>query len=246
MNAPLRNFPHHFRAFTLLELLAVMAIIAVLAALLFPVIGKMRQGANRSASVNQLRQIGIAINLYAQENDGIYPKPDDLPDGGFWAKTISRDTEYLGKGTQWLHQGLVAPGVRYPKPSGELYASKDIRMTYCATGAMCAVASNGLNLTPRNGRKLSLVDNPTRAPLIFLARQRPSKDGYSRTVVQDPRHAEVVGDLAESKAEDTVLFNFDLGPMPVLMAGGHLELIAFSELNDFVKPETWQGRVTPP
>jgi len=227
-------------AFTLIELLVVIAVIAVLAALLVPAGMRMIQGGHRAASVNQLKQIAMALNLYAQENNNTYPKPDDLPNGGFWAKEISRDTEYLGKPTQWLHQTLVAPGVRYSKPGGNFYAQKEIRLTYTATAVMAAFLPGGWP-DHRNGRKLNLIPNPSRAPLIFLSRQRPSKDGYSRTVVPSATHAEVVADRAATTPENTVLFNFDLGLMPVLMADGHVETVAFPQLKEFVQEETWRS-----
>lgn len=228
-------------AFTLIELLVVIAIIAVLASLLVPAGMRMIQGGHRATSVNQLKQIAIALNHYAQENNNTYPKPDNLPNGGFWGKAISRDTEYLGKPTQWLHQTLVAPGVRYPKPGGGHYAQKDIRLTYTATGVMGTILPGGWP-DHTKGRNLNLIPSPSRAPLLFLSRQRPSKDGFSRTVVSSATHSEVVGDLGADKAENTVLFNFDLGLMPVLMADGHIETIAFPQLKEFVRQETWLSR----
>jgi prepilin-type N-terminal cleavage/methylation domain-containing protein len=228
-------------AFTLIELLVVIAIIAVLAALLVPAGMRIIQGGHRASSVNQLKQIAMALNHYAQDNNNTYPIPDNLPNGGFWAKTISRDTEYLGKPTQWLHQTLVAPGVRYPKPGGKFYTRKELRLTYTATGVMGVILPGGWP-DHRKGRKLNLIPNPSRAPLLFLSRQRPEKDGYSRTVVSSANHGEVVGDVAATRAENTVLFNFDLGLMPVLMADGHIETIAFPQLKEFVRQETWLSR----
>jgi prepilin-type processing-associated H-X9-DG protein len=113
-------------------------------------------------------------------------------------------------------------------------------MTYTTTGVMCDMV--GPYLTTKTGRKLSLVRAPSRAPLIFLARQRPGNDGYSRSVVHETGHVEVARDLAARRPEDTVLFNFDLGLMPVLMADGHVEAIAFQQLNSFVQQDTWQSK----
>jgi prepilin-type N-terminal cleavage/methylation domain-containing protein/prepilin-type processing-associated H-X9-DG protein len=57
------------RAFTLIELLVVIAIIALLAAILFPVFGRARENARKSACANNLRQLGTSIEMYKQDFD---------------------------------------------------------------------------------------------------------------------------------------------------------------------------------
>jgi prepilin-type N-terminal cleavage/methylation domain-containing protein len=62
--------------FTLIELLITVAIIGVLMGMLLPVIGKIRESANRASCGSRLRQIGIAAFAYAGDTN------DCLPDGG--------------------------------------------------------------------------------------------------------------------------------------------------------------------
>jgi prepilin-type N-terminal cleavage/methylation domain-containing protein/prepilin-type processing-associated H-X9-DG protein len=57
------------RAFTLIELLVVIAIIAILAAILFPVFAQAKEAAKASACLSNMKQVGIATQLYLGDND---------------------------------------------------------------------------------------------------------------------------------------------------------------------------------
>ena len=63
------------RAFTLVELLVVIGIIAVLVSLLLPSLGRAREQARRTKCLNNMRQIGLAVQMYANANDGWLPAP---------------------------------------------------------------------------------------------------------------------------------------------------------------------------
>src|SRR5262245_12058175 len=74
--------------FTLVELLVVIGIIAVLISVLLPTLGRAREQANQAACLSNLRQLGMAFVMYANDNKG-------------WLPATSRGGPYFAH--DWLH-----------------------------------------------------------------------------------------------------------------------------------------------
>ena len=80
-------------AFTLIELLVVISIIALLVSILMPALANARTQAKRIVSASNMRQIGIAIDMYANDNRGYFPETShgaSNPEVKSWIYTLSK------------------------------------------------------------------------------------------------------------------------------------------------------------
>ena len=92
MRRDLRN------GFTLIELLVVIAVIAILAGLLLPAIAKAKQRAKATACLSNLKQIGVATQMYAHDSEGVLQLDAIIPDPNVTWGTILFTNLNLGSG----------------------------------------------------------------------------------------------------------------------------------------------------
>jgi prepilin-type N-terminal cleavage/methylation domain-containing protein/prepilin-type processing-associated H-X9-DG protein len=91
----MQRYRHSRSGFTLIELLVVIAVIAILAAILFPVFAQAREKARQTTCTSNVKNLGLAVMMYAQDYDETYPPLWYAAGNGHWPNTVR---PYIGQG----------------------------------------------------------------------------------------------------------------------------------------------------
>lgn len=146
---------HRQAAFTLIELLTVVAIIGILAAIIIPTVGSVRRSARAIQCKSNMRQLGMAVLQYADENRGRSP---------------------IG--------GAQNPNPDYPKESAEKISwwqliQKRLSLRFPTAGIdnlfLCPDARASFTLAPRRTYALNLAGGDDTDPILFNQLTAPSQ-----------------------------------------------------------------------
>jgi prepilin-type N-terminal cleavage/methylation domain-containing protein/prepilin-type processing-associated H-X9-DG protein len=245
------------RAFTLIELLVVVAVIAILAAILFPVFARARENARRSSCMSNLKQIGLSMMMYVQDNDEhLTPQANNnanirLPNGdnsptAYWYQMLyayMKNIQILNCPSEttkvWTSGGYestvpVPYGINYVQPA----ACYDAYGSYTKCGVQMAPANAA-------GANLGAIEDPSGTLLIVDSKYYILQFDHAQTAEQAESSGQAGGLGACSHSGSS--YNYagcvsarHLGTANVLFVDGHVKSMQWQTLVGSQSVSSWK------
>ncbi|MGI5818575.1 MAG: DUF1559 domain-containing protein [Armatimonadota bacterium] len=218
------------KGFTLIELLVVIAIIAILAAILFPVFARAREKARQSSCMSNLKQIGLAHMMYAQDYDERLA-PYEVAHGSTYRRAsatydtihpyINNQDVYICPSEEFTWNGhSSAPYTRGEFPAGRGVFRQTMVASYSVVRDMSGVDRVSPAPFPGSGRKLAQFERPAETIIVFETRTGyvGNKAGVGFYDDDTPRPMDASGNVGVMRYRHNLQMN-------VAYADGHVKSI---------------------
>ncbi len=156
--------------FTLIELITTCAVIAVLSAILIPVVSAAKSSASKAKCASNMRQIGIAISLFAQNNHGQFPLSTHSVQNveESWIYTLA---PYL--------QDVDAVRICPADPQGEARLQQNLTSYVLNEYVVVANMDPFGNVSGNSYTNLNRLESPSRTMVAFIASDSMSLGDHS-------------------------------------------------------------------
>jgi prepilin-type N-terminal cleavage/methylation domain-containing protein/prepilin-type processing-associated H-X9-DG protein len=166
--------------FTLIELLVVIAIIAILAAMLLPALAKAKERAWTITCISNLHQMGLGLQMFADENQGYYPESGgDIP----WGQVDPHTHQ-----ASWMEQifQYTASTNIYHCPSNKLVPQAQQSMFNYFNGARAAYVLTNDDTSMDSKRVLFPTQHVLSGDTLDFTPDDADKDDYTQNCVGGP------------------------------------------------------------
>jgi len=249
------------RAFTLIELLVVIAIIGILAAMLLPALNRAREKGRAAVCVSNLRQIMVAIRLYADDHQEQMPPASYGSGNQDWPKVLGPYLPQHGTDLNAHNVNIAQANAVFVCPSASSsgypgFQVYQIHETYACTGAMLgpnpghSVPTTSLTSSqPR--QDIGVTSNPAETPVVVEAKiesypQTQTSPDCRSNLTWDNGYAQY--DLAQAGPNSCNSLDFRHGGgtiMNMAYYDGSVRAVTFAQAQAQITECIWDGEKLP-